>query len=372
MRVMLFIAGLNAGGAERVVSRLANVWAEQGWEVAVVTLGATGSDFFALAPRVERIGLNALAESTHPAQALARTVGRVAKLRRAVTAWQPQVVISFCERANILALLATRGVPAGVLVSERTDPARHRIGRFWSWMRARTYPWADAVVVQTDAVRDWMAREIPKARAVTIANPVWPMAEPAAAAAPGGAGHAIVCVGRLSYEKGFDLLLEAYAQIAGRFPEWRLKIIGDGDLRGALEAQAARLGLAGRVQFAGRLAQPEQHLRSASLFVLPSRYEGFPNALLEAMALGLPVVSFACPSGPDVIIRDGVDGRLVPAEDPAALATAMTALMADPERRAALGAAARAVAERFGPEPILDQWARLIEEVAACRTRKAR
>jgi GalNAc-alpha-(1->4)-GalNAc-alpha-(1->3)-diNAcBac-PP-undecaprenol alpha-1,4-N-acetyl-D-galactosaminyltransferase len=371
MRVMLFVAALNAGGAERVVSRLANAWAEQGWEIAVVTLGATGSDFFALAPGVERIGLNALAESAHPVQALLRTAGRVAKLRRAVAQWQPQTVISFCDRANILALLATRGLPGKVLVSERTDPARHPIGRFWSWMRRRTYPWADAVVVQTDAVRDWMAREIPKARAVTIANPVWPVAV-AADPAPQGAGHAIVALGRLSHEKGFDLLLEAYAQVAARFPDWRLQIIGDGEQRGALEAQAARLGLAGRVVFAGKLAQPEEHLRRASLFVLPSRYEGFPNALLEAMALGLPVVSFACPSGPEAIIRQGVDGLLVPAEDTAALAAAIMGLMAEPARRAALGIEARAVAERFGPERILDQWAALIEEAGTCPKQKAR
>ncbi len=362
MRVLFFIAALDAGGAERAVSRLANAWVERGWEVVVVTLAAAGADFFPLSPAIQRVGLDALADSAHVFEALARNVRRLAKLRNTVAERRPDVVIGFCDRANILALVATWGLGVKVIVSERTDPAQHAIGEFWSWARRRVYPRASAVVVQTEAVKRWLEREIPAARTVAIPNPVWRAALPPAARREGDSLE-VVGVGRLGYEKGFDLLLNAFGLVAERFPDWRLRIVGDGDRRGELEALAARLGLAGRVAFTGKVPNPEDYMHRAALFALPSRYEGFPNALLEAMACGLPAVSFDCPSGPAAIIRHGLDGLLVPAEDVPAFSAALAELMADAGKREFLGGNARAVLDRFGPENILGQWEALMTEV---------
>lgn len=361
-RIVLFGPSLWAGGAERVMSILANAWAGQGRDVTVLTLAASATDFYALAPSVRRVGLDVMADSAGLASALLNNARRGAAVRRAIRAARPEVVISFGEQNNVLALFATRGLRCPVIVSERVDPSQHPAGALWERLRRVSYPWADAVAVQTEAVAQWVAREIGPLRTAVIPNPVRPLAVP-----PGiernPAAPTLIAMGRLVHQKGFDLLIEAFARLADKHPAWRLTIVGEGALRGELEAQAARL--AERVHFTGRVTEPEAHLGRADVFVLSSRYEGFPNVLLEAMSLGLPVVSFDCPSGPSAIIRHREDGVLVPAGDVSALAAALDGVMADTALRHRLGDNARAVVERFGTDSILARWDALMTEVAA-------
>jgi glycosyltransferase involved in cell wall biosynthesis len=175
--------------------------------------------------------------------------------------------------------------------------------------------------------------------------------------------RAILAVGRLEPQKGFDVLLRAFADVARSRPEWRLRIAGEGPERGRLEALVFDLGIEDRVNLDGVVSDIDAAMRSADLFVLSSRYEGFPNALCEAMASGLPVIATDCPVGPREIVRDGIDGVLVPPEDERALAGAMDRLMDDPASRERLGAAASAIAERFTPVAILDRWESLLRTV---------
>jgi glycosyltransferase involved in cell wall biosynthesis len=171
-------------------------------------------------------------------------------------------------------------------------------------------------------------------------------------------------MGRLERQKGFDLLIRAFASIARERPDWDATILGDGPERDALAAEIARWGLTRRIFLPGREPDAMGVLRRAELFVLSSRYEGFPNALCEAMACGLPVVAFDCPSGPVEIVRDGVDGLLVPAENVEALATAMSQLAGDPERRRAMGARATEISGRFSVESVAEKWERILEQGA--------
>jgi len=161
--------------------------------------------------------------------------------------------------------------------------------------------------------------------------------------------------------------LEAFARIALRHPDWSLTIIGKGPLQRKLQEQSAALDLGARVHFVGELTDPFPMLRAADLFVLSSRFEGFGMALAEAMACGLPVVSFDCPEGPRDIIHDGVDGILVPTEDINALATALGRLMNDPRERARLGTEAATLLTRFGPEPVLSIWQDMFDGLIAAR-----
>ncbi|GAA1875264.1 glycosyltransferase [Actinomadura bangladeshensis] len=169
----------------------------------------------------------------------------------------------------------------------------------------------------------------------------------------------VACVGRLSYEKGMDLMLEAWGRISARRPEWRLHIYGSGPDEADLRARAA--AMAGSVEFRGVVADVEEALVEASVFALPSRSEGFPMSVLEAMAYGLPTVAFDCAPGVRTLIEDGRGGILVEPGDTAAFASALERLIDDPDLRRALGAEARASVLRFHPDAVLARWDRLFD-----------
>jgi glycosyltransferase involved in cell wall biosynthesis len=173
----------------------------------------------------------------------------------------------------------------------------------------------------------------------------------------------VVSVGRLSYEKGFDLLLEAWAEVAPTFPDWRLRIVGAGPEDAALRKQAAALGLTDSIDFAGQSSDVESDLRSASVYALPSRAEGFPMTLLEAMAMGLPCAAFDCAPGVREIITDGDDGLVVAPGNTGQLADALTHLLTDPDLRDAMSRRALTSVARFTPTHVTDHWERLFDFV---------
>jgi len=353
-RVTMVIHALSGGGAERVFCTLANHWAETGRDVTVITLGTTETDVFPLAPRVRRVGLGLLRDSHGPSQQVANTVQRVRDLRQAIQEAGATRVVSFTDKMNVLTLLACWGGPWQVVIAERSDPRHQSLGTIWEWLRRRAYPRCGAWVVQTQSVARWARTWVGRRPVVVIPNAV---AGPAAAIPP--IEHRlprIVAMGRLSPEKGFDVLIRAFAQLAPWYPDWALQILGTGPERERLERLAETLGVRDNVHWAGWCDRPEAMLLDASVFVLPSRYEGFPNALLEAMACGLPCIASDCDSGPAEIIRDGVDGLLVPPDNVEALAQTLQQLVADQARRAALGRRAGDVAGRFSREAFFARW----------------
>jgi glycosyltransferase involved in cell wall biosynthesis len=175
----------------------------------------------------------------------------------------------------------------------------------------------------------------------------------------------VIGLGSLRHVKGFDRLIEAFGKLSAEYPDWDLVIYGEGPCRAELEEQIQKLRIADRVRLPGVTRESHARLCEADLFVLCSRSEGFPNALAEAMACGLPVVSFDCISGPRELIRDGVDGILVPADDVVRLKESMDRLMADPVARERLARKAPEVTERFSPEKVFGKW-RLAVELSLC------
>ena len=357
-RLTIVSHSMGAGGAERLVSILAAEWATRGREVTLITLEAEGSDFYDLPTSVHRIGLALSGRSSGLWAALCNNWSRVSALRRHIRASRADVVISFVDNSNLLTLLATALSRQSVVVCEQVHPGHHPIGPVRSCLRKVLYPRARAVVVQTEQIREWMREHVQGSSLYVIPNPVLPChaADVMDAASPEALQRAMVSMGRLVPQKGFDLLLRAFASCAEGHPEWVLQIMGEGPEEEALRTLASELGIAERVHFLGLVKKPHIVFHRSEFFVLPSRFEGLPNALSEAMACGLAAVAFDCPSGPRDVIRHGVDGLLVPPENVEALGEALDRLMSDGAERKRLGLCAPAVVDRFSVERVVRMW----------------
>ncbi|MEP0773313.1 MAG: glycosyltransferase [Acidobacteriota bacterium] len=334
-------------------SRLASFLALQGHQVRVLVLHG-GETFFPLPSTVELQRCPVAGGA-----AMARFYRRQMWLRRQLREFAPDLVLSFIEVANVHALLAAPPrVP--VIVSERTDPRWHRPPAVYRALRGLVYGRAAHVLVQSEGLRSWAERRWKHGAAAVMPNPVFP----APPAPPLDRSPRVVSFGRLSEEKSYGDLLKAFAGVAPTFPEWQVVIFGEGPQRPRLLGLVQRLHLQGRALLPGAVPDPAAQLRRGDVFALTSRYEGFPNALAEAMARGVAVVAYDCPSGPRELIRSGVDGVLVPSGDLQALAEALRRLMESEQDRLRLGERAREILQRFPADEILARWETLCQRVA--------
>ena len=361
MRITLIIHSMSAGGAERAMATMANYWAAGQQAVTLLTFddGKIPS-FYELNPGVVHRPLGIASDSRGVLSAIRNNFRRVSALRRAIRESKPDVIVSLMTPSNVLTILASRGLGIPVVVEEQVDPAKHFAGRAWDLLRRWTYAHASALVILAERSLNFFP---PKLRALchVIPNPIVVTPPACPRLLINGGARRVVAMGRLDRQKGFDLLLEAFGRISPAHPEWDLEIWGEGPQRAALEALVSRLQLATRVRLPGLTDRPHETFRQCDLFVLSSRYEGFPLVLCEALACGLPVISFDCPTGPREIVRHGIDGVLVPAEDVDSLAAALDGLMRDEAKRLRLGKSAPEVLRRFGAQVVMQQWDELLK-----------
>ncbi|RZI40224.1 glycosyltransferase family 4 protein [Herbaspirillum sp. HC18] len=369
MKILIALSSLYSGGAERVACTLADAWAARGDEVIMLaTFSEGGSCFYKLSEQVRVVYLANLTRSRK--KSLLNRVQRLAAYRRLLIEERPDVIVSFLPGVNVASVAASRGLGIPVIACERTDPLAWSMPSSAISLYRLAYRHADMLTVQTQAVAKKIPAMFPRLKRLEVVpNPI-PAALQSFAprVAPVRARKRLIAMGRLSEEKQFDLLIDVFGLIAGAWPEWDLVIFGEGNLQDALARQVSTSGLAHRITLAGPTDTPWQEMACSDVFVMTSRIEGFPNALLEAMALGLPCAVFDCTSGPREITRDGEDAMLVPLNDRPALAEALGKLMGNARLREKLGRSARrSVLDRFSLAAVIACWDRLFREVGAIR-----
>lgn len=351
--LMFYINAIHDGGAERVLLQLAKRFSDVGYHSVVVTSFVDAHEY-PVPEGVERVSI----EQEQIAQSrLQRNLSRVMALRRLIRQYRPAALISFMAEPNFRAILATRGLPVKTIVSVRNDPEREYAGKLGRLVGKWLLPLADGCVFQTGQAKTWFPKRLQRKSRV-IMNQV---ATEFFQIPREKEGRYVVTAGRLTGQKNQAMLIRAFAAIAKDVDE-ELRIYGEGELRPELEALIAALGMEDRIRLMGATDDVPAALRDARLFVLPSDFEGMPNALLEAMAAGLCCISTACPcGGPETVITDGVNGCLVPVGDEKALAEKLRETLLDSDKRRSLSRAAAASAEAFKPDEIFARWQNYVE-----------
>ena len=317
MKIVFVIPNMTGGGTERVISLLANEYVKRGIDVAIMMFAGQKCAY-----KIEaKVELLCISEQSH-GNARVR-INRLLKMRKYFKENEGCNIFSFCVMGTVFSALATIGLDCPILVSERTDPrsSGHNIIRNLAYVRA------EKLVVQTEECLNYLPASF-RAKSSVLPNPV---DEAIPFPIKGERKKTVVYMGRLEPEKNPILLLEAFAQFSTDYPEYSLHYYGSGSLEKKLREYAMELNIANKVSWHGFCIDAKQKIVDAGIFVLPSNYEGVSNAMVEAMAMGIPVIATDCPiGGAATYIRDGENGMLVPTKDATEMAAAMKKIASDP------------------------------------------
>jgi GalNAc-alpha-(1->4)-GalNAc-alpha-(1->3)-diNAcBac-PP-undecaprenol alpha-1,4-N-acetyl-D-galactosaminyltransferase len=358
-RIAVFIHSMNGGGSERQVSYLVNELSQYS-HVSLITLDSGAESAYELDPKVQRVGLGLLISSSGWWSGLRANQARIHALRQLLINVNPSVLVSFCDSNNILALMAAKKL-VRVIISERSDPRYQRMGFLRELMRNRIYPRCDRCIVQTNKVGQYFEKRgclrsnqwsvIPSA----VQCPTLDFVE-ASSQREASQEKRLIFVGRLSSEKRVDRLIEAWAvnKQSEAARTWRLVIVGDGPLRRELQELARQKAVSDSIDWKYWTNDVWSELLKSHAYTLVSRYEGFPQSMLEAMSSGLAVAVMDCSPAVRETIDDGVHGLVI--ADESKLAAAILQLMADEPLRRRLGKAAHARSQQFQWTNIAPLW----------------
>jgi glycosyltransferase involved in cell wall biosynthesis len=355
MKILITNPSLIHAGAERVISILSNSLVEHGHEVELL-LYYDQPISYKLDSRVKVTVDEKIIEKS----------GKLKHLfwrRKYLKNCECDVVISFLAPFNVFNIIAMFGLKKKLIVADRNDPRRIPTNKIMRCVRDFLYRFADGVVLQNSRNRDYFSKSIRK-KSTVIFNPV-DLGEYIGASLKCEKHEKrkeIVSVGRIIKQKNPHMLLNAFSRLADDFPEYKLAFIGDGDLRDEIKKAAEEKGLGDRVELNGVTNQVFERIHKSELYVMSSEYEGMPNALIEAMCIGLPVISTKV-SGATDVIEDGVNGLFVDCNDEEALEQAIRKMLSDEELRNNCGANASKISEQLKVEAITEQWINFIEKV---------
>ncbi len=365
MKLTLISSSLDVGGVARSISMLANYWAGNGWQITILTFDdGLSQPFYDLDPQIDILPLGIQGLETKNIRSIGTNLRRISRLRKSIIASRPDLVISFVNTTNILTLLACWGLKIPTIVTENLYPTFGGLNKICRYLQKLIYRHADLIVVQTHSALSFFPASEGYHTAV-LPNPIEIPASDIIQSRINTDDRYLLAVGKLIPQKGFDLLIKAFAQITDLHPDWNLTIIGEGEMRFELETLCSQLKLKDVVSLPGNVQNIDAYFHKADVFALTSRFEGFPLALGEAMACGVPVIATDCQSGPREMIHDGIDGILVVPENIDALAAGLDLLMSDPEKRQYLSHYAPRIINRFGLNRATGMWQTAIKQVLA-------
>ena len=357
MKHIVFLAlTLTRGGAERVIANLCNEALFEKYRVSIITCmnRPVGYD---LKPGIEHICIEKTSD-VHYKNLGDRFLKRRKLLKQVLAECKPDVLLCFLPEPNFLALSLKKHFDFPMIISVRNDPVKEYKNPVYQAIMRVLYPKADGYVFQTKQAMGYFSfsKKIMD-KACVIPNPLAKEFVDYKRIPEVDRRKVIVNVGKLSSQKNQIFLIQAFAKIANKYPEYQLHIYGEGDKRTDLETLVEELNLQERVELKGNVSGLAKRIEDAALFVLSSDYEGMPNALMEAMAMGIPCISTDCPcGGPDFLIQDGENGLLVPVGDVECLANAMEKLLGDRVAADRIGGKSGKISETLNPDVIHKMW----------------
>ena len=345
---IVFLSYLHGfGGAEKQNVMLANAMVESGHDVTLISISVDNNCY----PLNKKIRYEYLPDKKIN---VLRIVTRYSDIKKKLKKLKPDITISFWFQSAYITALMQKSITGKVIYSERGDPGDKEYSGALGIVRALTLPLIDGFVFQSKGAKSYFNKKV-QLKSVVIPNPVWVRKEDFPIIRE--RRKVIVTVGRLHAQKNHKLLIDSFAKIADDFQDYNLEIYGDGELREQLSKQIMNLGLSERIILKGTSKKIHSLIYDASLFVLTSDYEGLPNTLMEAMALGLPCISTDCrPGGARELINDGVDGIIVPCGNVNRLAEAMKKILADSNHAQMLSENAKTKMKKYSPSIIYDKW----------------
>lgn len=358
-RIALFISSLQKGGSERVMVNLAEYFHEQKYDVILVTQYKREIEYD-ISPEIRRV-YSEPDEMLLQGGRIRNFMVRFGTLREIWKAYKPDVILSFLGKNNLMAIATAAFLPSKVAVSVRGEPTMEYEGKLMRMLAKFLFRFADGIVLQTKQARSFFPKAVRKKSSI-LPNPLNPQFQNRRYV--GEKEDYIVAAGRLDENKNHAMMIHAFSKIAAEFPNTKLIIYGEGELRGKLESLIAEKELSDRILLPGSVTDIADKICKARIFCLTSNTEGMPNSLMEAMALGLLVISTDCPcGGPAQLIENGVSGVLVPVGDAYALSDAFRRALMDDEYAKNLSDNAYERAKQFAPDIVNKEWEEYLNEL---------
>lgn len=377
MKLVYCIAGTyRPAGMERVLADKANWLARQGHKVTIVTTDQLGrANAFPLDPAIDQVDLGINYEENNGGSLIDKIVRypfkqcrHKKKLKALLNTIHPDITISmFCNEAGFLPRIKDGSAKVAEVHFSRFKRLQYgrtglwgvidRLRSDWDERTARRY---DRFITLTEEDKGYWGN-MPNIQVIPNSVSYYPETPSDLTS------KCVIAVGRYSYQKGLERLIESWGLIAASFPDWQLKLIGDGEKRSELQSLILRLGLSDSVLLTGNIREMDNVYHNASILALTSRYEGLPMVLLESKAFGIPSVSFSCKCGPKDVIEDGKDGILVPEGNVQEFARALAKLMSDNALLQEMGRNALSSSKKWDFNTIMPQWLELFENILSSR-----